>query len=351
MPTLLSYLTTPNPVLDSSMSLPGDPSENPNWEPVTGVKIWSEFNYSNLMACYGQVLSGPAQSILPVLSPAVTTFEKIIVDERSLDHLLSRSVMPEVNAAIEYARRHFYQQSSETAIASSGLALAVARAPDSRFYPDWAGVRMRDRGPRGFKNRCPGESKLSSKWKCVPAQVGMKEWERPFAQVQTYAHNNQTRYTYIITQRELVVARCARHIIAPGLASTRTHRFGTRSGGRGTGSAVRFAETGSEGTPSSQTTSSSIFQPDAGALGEWKAIEYRAIPWTNQGPGKLTVKLALWWLHMMIIDAPDTDIEIGSDYPPMDSYREVGPGKWQHTTTRLTTSTKPDDSKILPAKR
>lgn len=58
------------------------------------------------------------------------------------------------------------------------------------------------------------------------------------------------------------------------------------------------------------------FRPDV----EYNPMEMKSIPWTNSGPGKLTVKLTLWWLLMMA-GAPDADILIKGDYPPLVSHR------------------------------
>ncbi|QSS64361.1 hypothetical protein I7I51_01428 [Histoplasma capsulatum] len=57
---------------------------------------------------------------------------------------------------------------------------------------------------------------------------------------------------------------------------------------------------------------------DHGEGVEIQPVEVKSIPWSNSGPKKLTVKLALWWIHML--SGAGCDVDIGHDYPPLHSW-------------------------------
>lgn len=67
---------------------------------------------------------------------------------------------------------------------------------------------------------------------------------------------------------------------------------------------------------------------------EYQAVAYKSIPWTREGKGTLTVKLTLWWLHMLA-SAPGIDTSVQDNYPPLDSW-VMKEGKYHHTSTGMT---------------
>ncbi|KAK2807344.1 hypothetical protein FQN50_005499 [Emmonsiellopsis sp. PD_5] len=102
----------------------------------------------------------------------------------------------------------------------------------------------------------------------------------------------------------------------------------------------------SDQTPSSQQVPSSDPWRDNGRGGEYRPIEMKSISWHNSGPGKLTVKLALWWLHMMCA-APNCETSISPVYPDLDAW-VLHDGVYQHITTGLKENALPMGAKLLP---
>ncbi|KAK2793822.1 hypothetical protein FQN50_009977 [Emmonsiellopsis sp. PD_5] len=217
---LLDYLTQPNPSLVNTHSLTGLPTKQDLPHEIEVVE-WEEFNLENLMNCYGHVLRMEFQ--LPDISPPPTNLERNIVDEDSLDHLISRSVIPIVNAALGVAWHCCYPNHQEALIQitrggrarrpEDDAVMQDGNSPEgtdgnAKIFPDWAGAIIRKDDPWTCVNRCPGDTKLSTKWK---SDKKVKSWEWPLAQMLIYCGENwNCRYGYLITQKELVVLRFAR---------------------------------------------------------------------------------------------------------------------------------------------
>nr|KMM72960.1 hypothetical protein CPAG_09250 [Coccidioides posadasii RMSCC 3488] len=73
-------------------------------------------------------------------------------------------------------------------------------------------------------NHCPGDTKLSKKWQSTGDST-KEHYFWPFAQIINYSGKTwNTRYSYLITQRELVVLRISRAVIGSGIAQTRSSR-------------------------------------------------------------------------------------------------------------------------------
>ncbi|PGH15458.1 hypothetical protein AJ79_02435 [Helicocarpus griseus UAMH5409] len=407
MTTLLEYLTEPNPVIDNTHSLEGMPTKILSDEPIE-VAEWSDFTYDVLMSCY----------------------ECQIFDEDSLDHVLTRSVVPSVNEGLQRAWAQCYPYHARLIInmTRGGRASGSVNHPqggnedskqssdEAKRFPDWTGVQA-DTGTGVLLNCCPGDTKLSTKWfSTMNRTVAHFYWR--LAQLINYCGKTwDTRYGYIISQEELVVLRISRALIGSGIAkrgsprvtgglphSVPSEQYGSsppflassspdplslgigapegqsrqytmsttsapsatsidRTSGRsrqdsiaersitasvaslsvseGSEYIVRGGHVPSSGhVSSSEHASSSESWRELGRDGEYRPIEMRNIPWDNSGPGELTVKLALWWLHMMAA-APGCDITIGAFYPDIDSWI-LWNGGYRHVSTGI-------DAKDLPA--
>ncbi|WEW60302.1 hypothetical protein PRK78_005787 [Emydomyces testavorans] len=373
--TLLEYLTEPNPTLDNRFSLPGLPTRHVSDEQLEK-KDWIDFTYENLMSCYGHILQMEFDRPFPEISPSLAALECRIFDEDSFEHLLSRSVVPVVNESLTKAWMKLFPNMDKVISMTRG---GRARRPQDindedesaeprssrdpgnpKIYPDWAGVQSCE-GPAVYKNVCPGETKLSTKWDSM-SNVGRIGYFWPLAQVLSYCVDNwNTRYGYLITQEELVVLRYSRERIGPGLAQTRSPRQppAAPAGGhdRNTSIASLTSATsrmsidqvpglsrensGSQGA----AQQSSSFQASSSG-GEIRPVEMKRIPWTYDGrKERLTVKLALWWIHMLAA-APGCDIVIGDDYPHLNTW-VAEQGYFQHLSTGLKSQTKPTSGRVV----
>jgi hypothetical protein len=101
--TLLDYLTTPNPLVNSTHSKTGSNTDNFAWDPIEGVQDWDEFNYETLLSCYGDLLKYPTAGLLDLV-PTIPSFPDCEVwDEDSLEALLVRWNLVVVSTGLSFA--------------------------------------------------------------------------------------------------------------------------------------------------------------------------------------------------------------------------------------------------------
>ncbi|EEP82057.1 predicted protein [Uncinocarpus reesii 1704] len=378
--TILDRLSEPNPNLDNENILEGKPTKHVPEEDIV-IQPWEDFTFETLMATYGDVLR--CELDIPKSSP-ISKLECMIFDEDSLDHLLTRAITPIVNDALEGAWRICYKDNADLRVDMSrggrarkpqsvnekeeeeeGKKEAARQGSDKKdkstvsaktSFPDWAGVRKRRYSP-GFDNRCPGETKLASKWHSKE-HTGEDHYMWPFAQAIIYVKKWNTRYAYIISNKELCVLRFSTARIGSGLAQSRLRRelpapnapqhHRTISVASVTSAASRMSidspsQHSRQESVSSDVQMSSSYQQSAHA-GDMRPVEMKTIPWSNHGHGKLTVKLALWWIHMLA-GAPGCDIFIGHDYHDLNTWIHEN-GRYQHVSTGIVTTVKPTSGRI-----
>ncbi|KAI9760841.1 MAG: hypothetical protein M1840_002203 [Geoglossum simile] len=298
------------------------------WLPIEGVCDWAEFSYEALHSIFQDSWQMTTSANIPALDEGLPLCE--IFAEGGLGHL---------NAA-------WNAQVVSRALRESGGGLLMAAGSSAQLYtdvvPDWAGIRKGHKNPgrKTYQNYCPGDTKLSSKWgsEWDEESLGKWEWELPFSQVQYYCARLNTRYGYILTDKELVVIRVTKSADPPPYKRPRrlTAQY----------------EPGHHRDPSdvSSALSEVSLYVNTGGLENYEKLEVKSIPWSNEGSGELTVNLALWCLLSMA--GVDNSIEMS--YPPLDSWRleqegsESEPIRYCHVTSGKTTSSLPAGARVLP---
>lgn len=319
--TLLQYLTTPNPTLNCTRSSVGTNTFNAKWDPVTALEDWAGFNYNTLMQSYGHILQQQVPP-MPGTSPPLTTLEREIFTENTFETVLEREIMPQVSAALSVAWPLSYLNHELKDIAEITKGAKARRGTteeDDRYYPDWAGVRKSQTTTFGYKNLCPGETKLASKWSTSKEGQRRPDYSLPFSQIQTYCGRQWgVRHGYIITPEELVVIRVSREPVGPGLAASRAARTRTQRE-QPAHSRTFSAETISSGFQEMSLDTGSSFSDNANPNIEYGPLQIKSVPWSAEGMGRLTVKLALWCLH--IETGKDLSVQ---DYPPPSQISDHG---------------------------
>ncbi|KAK5083836.1 hypothetical protein LTR05_006342 [Lithohypha guttulata] len=317
--TLLKHLASPNPSLDCTRCTTGANTVNARWDDVTSLEDWKDFNYETLMKSYGQVLQQPIPPV-PEITPPLSTLEKQISTENTFEDVLIRTTMLEVSTALRIAWPLCYSTDVAQDIAEIGRGAKARRGTaeeDDRYYPDWAGIRQNQVTDFGYKNLCPGETKLASKWGTSDADQERTDHILPFRQIQTYCGRQWgSRYGYIITPAELVVVRISKELIGPGLAVLRSVRDMSQQARTQRAHERTFSEgTISSGMNAMSLDTGSSYNDDANPNIEYGPLLYKSIPWSAEGDDVLTVKLALWWLHM----ETKHDLSIQHSYPSFQS--------------------------------
>lgn len=325
--SLLEYLTSRNPTIDSTNSRKGKPSANALWPPVYGCEDL-DFNYDTVISIFGQVLKKSFDG--PSTSPELSAKEKEVTDEESLRMGPLRDIIPKVNAALKFGIQEYYGDMESIEICSGGHA-PKNENDDSRFRADLAMVRDSRKTSFGYVNLCPGEVKLATKWSLDLSETDKDTWELPLSQIQGYAAVQwEVRWGFIITQNECVVARISRPDIGPGIASSRSRR-----------------EPQHTRVPSFSTVISSMSRDSSSYRFNAKDVEYNSLQvtralWADYGD-RLTVKLLLWAMGMMVAGGILT---VESHYPPLDSWVKDATG-YRHATTGLRIKKAPKGGTIL----
>jgi hypothetical protein len=328
--TLLGYLTIPNPLVDSTHSKTGSNTDNIAWTSIEGVQDWDEFNYETLLSCYGELLEHQTDG-LPDLALVPASFPDCEVwDEDSLEALLAKWTQTIVSTGLSFAHslcssgwRKGEWDFLEIYMARGGLASLI---DDRRMRPDWAGIQRNRLGgaivlknqQQPYLNLCPGDTKLSTKWKSSWRHLKdgrvAEEFEKPLSQILNYCSAANSRYGYIVTQEELVVIRVTMSTdpVQP-LSTSRPCRSTAQY--QPSASHARDHSIASALSDLSLDAPGSSYTDGSNPTRNYDALEIKSIPWTNRDGG-MTVNLALWWIHMMAKE----DNSIQTSYPPLDSW-------------------------------
>lgn len=189
-------------------------------------------------------------------------------DENALEkHYISQWTHPIVTTALFHAQRQASDHGLRppfVEMVAGGNALGT-----STYRPDWAGARTIVKDPNQTINILPGDTKVSYKWRSaeiIPKEVNeddlVQNWFWPLRQIFTYCMTFKTRYGYIISDEEVVAFR----VKAPR---------------------ERLKE---------KPKRNAMVSKDRGT------IEYVPIYDSTQDPDgekKLTMNLAIWWLHLL----------------------------------------------------
>lgn len=312
--TLLEYLISPNPQVNSEHSWTGSNTKSTGnmWGGFKELEDWEDFSFETLDEIYGDLLHRDFdQQDLPDFNKNLPYHLTEIRNEDTLETLLIRWNNAVVSAALAVSQRTPFRATDfqhegcgEIFMARGGQASIEPRRElnhNAKKMPDWAGIKKEHVHPLDVSgktrtmhmNLLPGDTKLGTKWKSekIMHDKNSAEVKAPIQQILKYCVHAQVRYGYLITQDELVVFRVS-EIAQPSQATQRKRRAA---------------------------------QPEEPSFGGSEYIwnlKYKSIPWeTNAGGSShdLTINLALWWLHMLA--ARQSSLQSGysnlrTEYPP-----------------------------------
>jgi hypothetical protein len=253
--------------------------------------------------------------------------------------------MPAVRTALHAAWPLCYPGDDDAVDIGRGGCAKRIMVDDSRLYPDWAGVRKSQMTSLGYKNLCPGESKLATKWSTSKEGQMEDDFFLPLSQLQTYCGRQwNARHGYIITPDELVVVQVSRELVGPGLAASRPVRNVPQYARDKPSHTRDFSiETISSGVDAMSIDKGSSYHDDENPDIEYGTLLYKSIPWDAAGTGTLTAMLALWWIHK----ETKTNVSVQNRYTPLNTRKvKVGTGISKHEP-----AARVNDSQCEPSKR
>ena len=335
--SLLDYLRVDNPPIkcrifttESSGRISQGNTTNGAWKTPDVIGMWEDFDFDTLRTSYEGVL----QKALDQQYHNLTVHSGIapfpfceIHDEDSLDALLVKWNQSMVSDALamaqDFLQGHLGLAHPEQVFMVRG---GQAEYPEvqarsrpvahAKLRPDWAGVQRVQRCSSRAENMLPGDTKVGGKWSSFNIEVGPtaeahmdNDWIEPLKQVYTYCMETESRYGYIITEKELVVLRI-RPATNKDFVTPENSQNANLPPTIGRSKFIKSAK-GPLATPMERIRRQGL-------------LEYKAIPWNQKKgclptveKGQLTVNLALWWLHLMASE----NNSINDVYPPLGGSR------------------------------
>lgn len=295
--TILEYLRKPNPELQLVATTTQSTSQD-FWNPIEGFEKDEDFTWENLEGPWKDVLEHKFDSASLPEPIELLPIEKRIQSEEELQQDPVKNQMIKVNRALQAA--HLYLRGKKEAgfghapTYVCGSKRAVASDAPALDKPDWHVLQS------GFNRAIVcGETKLSSVFNIAyTATAADTRYHKPVEQCLHYCIMNDTRYGFVITDKELAVLRVRREEIGPGASNDRPRRVPP---------AVRYSAASSSMESSMQSMSLYSGSGDRGAC----FVAWSRIDW-NETKG-LTVGLALFLLAMMA-STPAGPETIGEDY-------------------------------------
>lgn len=240
-----------NPTLDLSREPAGSVTQDHLYLKVkpNNVSRWDDFNYANIAAAYGHLFKlGPFESDASNLRGTPARVER----EDHVDFVTAAWCMQICRMPIKHGagvlQRALGLPEVEVTTQAKGRQSRDLGSEKRARIPDWS-VYLKDDAQTVL---VWGDDKCSSKWTSDQLKCPDENYIWPFRQMLTYCVNNNTRYGFVLTPKEMVVMRVLRD------SSTR-------------------------------------------AKPQWM-IQYKSVPWDEFGPGQLTVNLAIWAIAMMSVN-------------------------------------------------
>lgn len=332
--TFLDYLTLPNPGVDASKCKEGKSTKSKRVYGPHKVREWEDVTLKNLNASFGDVLlqgmgSPRVRDANDVPSEKTVLFEEGSVttlaahwNEPVVDHALNGTceILREgqtgghLHGALGSGRVHFIENTGQ------------GHLPDEKkriHKPDWCVYQGGQVGDERVANLVPGDSKPAMKWK--------SEWIKStnprlkskgkmgIQQVTKYMYLAKTRYSFLLTEEELVPVRLSKCFRDLEIVKERIEDAHRREQIIDTSGSF---ETGDE--ENDEITSDISRDPDQESDRSYAdatrtidlVLEYCRIPWSNSGTNELTVNLTLWWLPLLAIQ--------GSSIKGLGAYTSLG---------------------------
>lgn len=280
----------------------GSNTKTMTWVAPVSIRRWRDFDLKTLITMYNNILRHKQGRLEP---PTIDPLFMNIWDEGAVESFIYDWNSKVVCQALKETQELRGQQNRLWMVRG-----CFAQKLGKNFSPDWAAIST-------IGDRCemtkletsilPGDTKISTKWNF---SAGLKEgtieegstrwrpedrpqWFKPLAQIFTYCCRLRARYGYVITDKELLAVR-----IGPGPDSPRT------------------------GGPMSMERAQ-LSQTELNGI-----LEFAAVQWDHgvqqdvgvmdssdgAGKSKMSVNLALWWLHLLA----EKDRSFQWEYGPLD---------------------------------
>ncbi|KAI0102201.1 hypothetical protein GGR51DRAFT_298340 [Nemania sp. FL0031] len=324
--TLLDYLTVSNPHLigggfggptTRTRKIYGPDKEGP----------WGDMTFENLQMAFGDVLS--EETNLPKQKKKISSEKRKLCAEKSFTKVAVAWNEPVVQKALKATHKVLGKDRYGGAPSVEGLQftendgrgnvgsdLTGWHVPDWLVYNKYEGaVKMFDHqgNPKEIvRNLIPGDCKPSKKWKSewLNCSDGSNRTEAEWVlrQVTKYMQLAKTRYSFILSDEELVPVRLSTYDRSSVADMEKLQKAGRENiAGPDYSFEPGLSDVSGVSIDRDPDGSFADGSPETGTVLEWCSI-----PWDNKGVKNLTINLAFWWLCVLAMQ--DTSIKTYGSY-------------------------------------
>ncbi|SPB53361.1 unnamed protein product [Aspergillus niger] len=330
----------------------GSLTTNHIYPAVTGKEDWKDFSYKTLVQIFKHALTSdiPEDIIEP---PEPKGPNKEDWGEQSTHSFFTQTLFKVVNEALKHAWMVLHNSNEPPQIGTGDKAKCTNQTDDSRFSPDLAIVQPSRKQflSSKYENLVPGDVKEAKRWNREVEKKDPAKYNLVFRQIQQYSKQIQQRYGIVITGRELVLVRCRLEKIESGIGADRARREPRNPPPRShTRNPSDITELSSLSSGFEQMSVSGTSYKDDMTNIEFAPLQRVHIPYSAHGPGKLTVRLALWGICMLAA-APGTSTLLQTGYPYDLHSCMQAQGGFFHLSSGEVTSTMPEGAQLVDAPR
>ncbi|KAI0543205.1 hypothetical protein GGR58DRAFT_451120 [Xylaria digitata] len=341
--TFLDYLTLANPNT-TVQSRRGESSRTRKVYGPDKQRVWKDITFENLSATFGTILS-QAMNLPEVSNSSKIPAEKTkVVTEKSVKKIAALWNEP----VVQYALDGTYELLSKTypnvpffrgkiQFTENDGRGHIVDEKGNQQKPDWMVYQMGQEGTI-VDNLLPGDCKPATKWKSEWLNSHNKPLKKKanwvLRQVTKYMCLSNKRYSFILSEEELVPVRLSTYVrgcdaVGKRVSDNRYQQVTT--------SGDNFEESDPEDRVHSDAGSDiSRISPEKDPEGSFAdasrdtgyILEWCSIPWSHEGADKLTVNLTFWWLSVLAIQSSGLK-EYGRYTPLSETTRGHSPEFWR----------------------
>ncbi|KAI0399871.1 hypothetical protein F4802DRAFT_620682 [Xylaria palmicola] len=278
----LSYLTLPNPEVDSTLCKGGYTTKNSRIYRPTRVKPWTDFTIENFNASFKDIVLHEMAEPKVRNARDITPERTIIYEESGVTDMVAHWNERVVQHALNGTQPILHREMPGQRFDDGSMYFSKNRGQghvlnhkNVEQKPDWCLSRVwNHKINRLCKNYLPGDSKPAKKWNSewIGSQYmpHKKKSNEVLAQINKYMSLCETRYGFIISEHEVVAMRLSK---------------------------CKHEKEVPDNNQESLEELESDENEEAAQFGT--LLEYCPIPWATSGTGNLTVNLSLWWLSVL----------------------------------------------------
>ncbi|KAK6846023.1 hypothetical protein PG987_001211 [Apiospora arundinis] len=222
--------------------------------------------------------------------PQFSQLDRLFRHEDGFEHqILSRDIIPSVNHALKlFALRMYKTEQEALHIGRAGRSDSENDKSDTRKRPDWV-------SPAEDRDR-PG--------------ITEENWKKPIKQILGYSDELECRHSFIITEKELVVYEFEKET-GPAPSTSGPERPSSGSSHTPSDNPIHSGDKSTEEAKPDRRYPDRDRKPvvafksrDQGDEEQeekvYYSVKYKVIPWADHGEGKLTVRLGLFIICVLV---------------------------------------------------